>query len=531
MNRSSHRRVGAAALAAATLVGIAACSPPSKTSADSGGSGGTADKAGTATSAAALGGMDALVAAAKKEGTLNVIALPPDWANYGEVIKAFQAKYGIKVDIAAARRLQRGRDHRGQEPQGPVRARRTSSTSARRSRPPTRACSRRTRSATFGEIPTKLKDAERHLGQRLRRLHVASATTPSCPAVTTVADLLKPAVQGQGGPQRRPDQGRRRLQRRRDGGDRATAAPPTTSARAWTSSSSSRTPATSCRSTRRRPRSSPARRRSSSTGTTSTSRRAPSSRARWTGRRSSRRTPRSAATTSRRSTRTPRTRRPPACGRSSCTPTRARTSGSRAARGRCAPTPWSRRARSTRRAHAALPQVGGHARPAHRRRRPTRRPTYLKVNWAKSHWLSSSTARQPRRSGARPVDVRVGRPARCWGCCRSSATSPIFLVIPTLVVVVGAFLDGGNRPTLGNVSALDPAAGRSRPSSTPSILSAVTAVLGAVFGALLAYAVATGRPGGLLRRVDDGRLRRAGPVRRRHAGVRLHRHRRPQRAS
>ena len=33
--------------------------------------------------------MDALVAAAKKEGTLNVIALPPDWANYGEIIKAF----------------------------------------------------------------------------------------------------------------------------------------------------------------------------------------------------------------------------------------------------------------------------------------------------------------------------------------------------------------------------------------------------------------------------------------------------------
>ena len=28
------------------------------------------------------GGMDALVAAAKAEGTLNVIALPPDWANY-----------------------------------------------------------------------------------------------------------------------------------------------------------------------------------------------------------------------------------------------------------------------------------------------------------------------------------------------------------------------------------------------------------------------------------------------------------------
>ena len=44
--------------------------------------------------------MNALVAAAKKEGTLNVIALPPTWANYGTIIKDFTAKYGIKVNSA-----------------------------------------------------------------------------------------------------------------------------------------------------------------------------------------------------------------------------------------------------------------------------------------------------------------------------------------------------------------------------------------------------------------------------------------------
>ena len=54
----------------------------------------------TATSAAASGGMDALVAAAKQEGTLNVIALPPDWANYGAITEAFTAKYGIAVNSA-----------------------------------------------------------------------------------------------------------------------------------------------------------------------------------------------------------------------------------------------------------------------------------------------------------------------------------------------------------------------------------------------------------------------------------------------
>ena len=44
--------------------------------------------------------MAKLIAAAKKEGTLNGIALPPTWANYGTIIKDFTAKYGIKVNSA-----------------------------------------------------------------------------------------------------------------------------------------------------------------------------------------------------------------------------------------------------------------------------------------------------------------------------------------------------------------------------------------------------------------------------------------------
>lgn len=42
--------------------------------------------------------MTALVAAAKKEGKLNVIALPSNWANYGAIISGFSKKYGIKVN-------------------------------------------------------------------------------------------------------------------------------------------------------------------------------------------------------------------------------------------------------------------------------------------------------------------------------------------------------------------------------------------------------------------------------------------------
>jgi putative spermidine/putrescine transport system substrate-binding protein len=55
--------------------------------------------ASTAPTSAAGGGMDKLVADAKAEGALNVIALPHDWCNYGAMIDGFKAKYaGITVN-------------------------------------------------------------------------------------------------------------------------------------------------------------------------------------------------------------------------------------------------------------------------------------------------------------------------------------------------------------------------------------------------------------------------------------------------
>jgi putative spermidine/putrescine transport system substrate-binding protein len=42
--------------------------------------------------------MEALVAAAKKEGQLTVIALPHDWCGYGDLINGFKQKYGLKVN-------------------------------------------------------------------------------------------------------------------------------------------------------------------------------------------------------------------------------------------------------------------------------------------------------------------------------------------------------------------------------------------------------------------------------------------------
>ncbi len=95
--KKSIRGISTGFAVGAMLV-TAACAPPAKEAVKSTDGGVTAA---AATSAEELGGMDKLIAAAKKEGTLNVIALPPDWANYGEIIKAYETKYGIKVASAS----------------------------------------------------------------------------------------------------------------------------------------------------------------------------------------------------------------------------------------------------------------------------------------------------------------------------------------------------------------------------------------------------------------------------------------------
>ncbi|MET1006600.1 MAG: ABC transporter permease subunit [Propionibacteriaceae bacterium] len=75
----------------------------------------------------------------------------------------------------------------------------------------------------------------------------------------------------------------------------------------------------------------------------------------------------------------------------------------------------------------------------------------------------------------------------------------IFLVIPTITVCIGAFTEKG-RPSATNIAALvDPSVLGSLGNSVA--LSAATALIGGVVGALLAYAVVTGRPDGVLRRL------------------------------
>ncbi len=110
MSRHALRRIApAVALLTASAIALAACS--SSSDATDGASDSASDAA-TATSVADFGTFADLEAAAKAEGKLNVIALPRDWANYGEIIDAFKKKYPeIEVteqspDVSSAEEIQ-----------------------------------------------------------------------------------------------------------------------------------------------------------------------------------------------------------------------------------------------------------------------------------------------------------------------------------------------------------------------------------------------------------------------------------------
>ena len=106
--------VALAAVAALTLAGCAGSSTPAAEGTD-----GSGVDASTATSLADFGTLADLEAAAKAEGQLNVIALPRDWANYGEIIDLFAEKYPeITIneqspDVSSAEEIQAAETNEG----------------------------------------------------------------------------------------------------------------------------------------------------------------------------------------------------------------------------------------------------------------------------------------------------------------------------------------------------------------------------------------------------------------------------------
>ncbi len=76
----------------------------------------------------------------------------------------------------------------------------------------------------------------------------------------------------------------------------------------------------------------------------------------------------------------------------------------------------------------------------------------------------------------------------------------LFLLLPTAIVVVGSFRTLDGALTLSNFSGIDkPFMVKAFTNSL--VVSSISSVAGAILGAVLAYAVVTGNPNGLLRRV------------------------------
>jgi putative spermidine/putrescine transport system substrate-binding protein len=182
------------AASALVLAGLIACAPPQKD--NSGGETSSGVKVSDAKSAADFGGMDALVAAAKKEGELNVIALPPDWANYGAIIKAFSDKYGIKVnsaqpDAASQDEINAANEQKGKSTAPDVFDLGQSVALANTSMlAPYKV-------ATFDDIPAAFKDPTGAWVNDYGGYMSIGFDSAKVPPVTSVNDLLKPEYKGE----------------------------------------------------------------------------------------------------------------------------------------------------------------------------------------------------------------------------------------------------------------------------------------------------------------------------------------------
>ncbi|CAN5385123.1 extracellular solute-binding protein [soil metagenome] len=184
-----------AVTASALLVlGVAACAPPAEKESSSSQTDSGVD-AKTATSAEDFGGMEGLVEAAKAEGELNVIALPPDWANYAEIISTFSDKYGIKVNSAQPDANSQDEINAANQQKGRSTAPDVFDLGQAIALANTDLFAPY-QVATFDGIPEQFKDPDGTWVNDYGGYMSIGYDSSKVPEVTAVADLLKPEFQG-----------------------------------------------------------------------------------------------------------------------------------------------------------------------------------------------------------------------------------------------------------------------------------------------------------------------------------------------
>ena len=142
----------------------------------------------------------ALIDAAKKEGTVNLIALPDDWANYKGILASFTKDYGVKTTVAnpdasSADELTAVQTLKGQSTQpcavdiGPAKVPEAVQAGYFESFKP----------SSYDEIPTELKDPNGDWVAAYYGVMAIGTRTPVLvkKAPTTFADLKDPQYKGQ----------------------------------------------------------------------------------------------------------------------------------------------------------------------------------------------------------------------------------------------------------------------------------------------------------------------------------------------
>ncbi len=426
------------ALLAASALILTACAPPEDEKDDATTDSGV--KASEATSAEDFGGLDALVEAAQEEGQLNVIALPPDWANYGEMISTFSEKYDIEVESAQPDVGSQDEINAAEQLKGTDRAPDVFDLGQAVAVANT-AIFAPYKVETWDTIPEGFKEDTGLWTNDYGGFMAIGYDSAVVPDITSVADLMKPAYKGKV----------------------ALNGDPTVDGAAFTGvlmtavanggSADDIAPGVEFFKDLKKagnylpvdpdsPPSSRARRPSSSTGTTSAERQQPTS---TPGRSSFRRKRSLPATTTRRSMPTRLIRRPPGCGRSSSSAMRVRTSGSRVVPAPCEHRRWLKPARSIKHCSTPCPRS-----PAPRwSRRPSR------ARRCRSTWSRTGPTRSddPPASGYGAVGLaEFRRPDR--------AAHPLLhlcshlLVRADLTVIIGALQSEGGGVTLSNVRAI-----------------------------------------------------------------------------
>lgn len=153
-------------------------------------------------SAAAAGGLEKIIEEARKEGELSTIALPNDWANYGEMKKAFFEKYSflkhndLNPDANSAQEIEAIKANAGNKgPQNPdvIDVAFLFGESSKKE-----GLLQPYKVATWEEIPAALKDAE---GYWWADYYGAMAFEVNTAVVKNIpqdwSDLLKPEYKGQ----------------------------------------------------------------------------------------------------------------------------------------------------------------------------------------------------------------------------------------------------------------------------------------------------------------------------------------------